>query len=189
LSAAAAGSPGVRIGGGERRGLKLRVPAGIRPTSGRLREALFDIWSWRVAGCTFLDLFAGSGAVGIEAASRGAARVVLVEGDRSVLTVLRSNQLRAGLPSVEIVQADLPGGLERSLPVASRFDLIFADPPYGFDASRASLAAAARRLADGGEIAFERRWTDPDPIPPDGFLAVDSRRYGESGLSFLRRIG
>jgi 16S rRNA (guanine966-N2)-methyltransferase len=176
LSAAAAGSPGVRIGGGERRGLKLRVPAGIRPTSGRLREALFDIWSWRVAGCTFLDLFAGSGAVGIEAASRGAARVVLVEGDRSVLTVLRSNQLRAGLPSVEIVQADLPGG-------------IFADPPYGFAASRASLAAAARRLADGGEIAFERRWTDPDPIPPDGFLAVDSRRYGESGLSFLRRIG
>ena len=179
--------PRLRIGAGERRGLRIQAPPGIRPTSGRLREALFDIWSSRLPGAVFLDLFAGSGAVGIEAVSRGAARAVLVESSREALAVLEGNVGRAALPGVSVVRARLPGELERRLPAAMRFDLIFADPPYGFEGCEELLAAAAARLAAGGEIALEQRWTDPLPGAPGMLEEVGRRRYGEGGLTFYRR--
>lgn len=179
----------LRIGGGERRGLKIQAPPGIRPSSGRLREALFDIWGGRLAGAAFLDLFAGSGAVGIEAVSRGAARAVLVEWDREVLAVLDRNVLRAALPGLSVVRARLPEGLARGLPPGARFDLAFADPPYGFDGCAALLVSAAARLAPGGEVALEQRWTDPEPAPPVGLERITRRRYGEGGLTIYRSRG
>jgi len=177
----------LRIGGGSRRGLEIRAPSDIRPTSGRLREALFNVWAARLEGCRFLDLFAGSGAVGIEAASRGAARALLVEADRGVIALLRRNRLRAGLPAVEQLYARLPSGLARHLPAEERFDLVFADPPYGFDQFEALLAAVRPHLARQGEIAVEHRWRDGQPDPVDGLEAFRSRRYGDSGLTLFRR--
>lgn len=176
----------LRISGGRLRGLKLEVPAGVRPTSGRLREALFDIWGGRLDGCRFLDLFAGSGAVGLEAASRGAASVRLVEGERRVLTVLARNRRRAGLEGVGELAARLPEELARRLPAGERFDLIFVDPPYGFAGLEAVLAGAAPRLAPGGEIAVEHGWREREAVAAPGLRVVDRRRYGDSGLTLLR---
>ena len=107
---------GLRIWGGVRRGLKLQAPGSIRPTSGRLREALLSIWGGRLPGCSFLDLFAGSGAVGLEAASRGAKRVLLVEGDRRVLAGLAAatrRALRPGLRRPAVRVRSLPGAARR----------------------------------------------------------------------------
>ncbi len=177
----------LRISGGRLRGLKIEVPAGIRPTSGRLREALFDIWGGRLEGAGFLDLFAGSGAVGIEAASRGAARVVMIEGDRGVLPILKRNRDLAGLEDLHVLSVVLPGELRRRLPPRERFDLIFADPPYGFAEHAALLASAEPHLAASGEIALEHRWHGGEPASADGLSAIRSRRYGESGLTLYRR--
>lgn len=177
----------LQIGGGSLRGLKIRAPGAIRPTSGRLREALFNIWAGRLGGCRFLDLFAGSGAVGIEAASRGAARVVLVEGERSAFAILRRNRQLAGLAGIEELSARLPDELERRLPPGERFDLVFADPPYGFERFTALLAAVEPRLAEGGEIALEHRWRDGPPETAAGLEILRSRRYGDSGLTLLGR--
>ena len=177
----------LRLSGGALRGLKIEVPPGVRPSSGRLREALFDIWGARLAGCRFLELFAGSGAVGIEAASRGAARVTLVEGDRDALAVLRRNLRLAAQCRIEALGAVLPGELRRRLPPRARYDLIFADPPYGYSAHEALLAAAEPRLAAGGEIGLEHRWTGAEPVPIAGLEVIRCRRYGDSGLTIFRR--
>jgi 16S rRNA (guanine(966)-N(2))-methyltransferase RsmD len=183
-------APGrLRIGGGLCRGLKIQAPGGIRPTSGRLREALFNIWADRLEGCRFLDLFAGSGAVGIEAASRGAKQVLLVEGDHGVLAVVEHNRRQAGLAAVRQLQASLPEELARRLRAEEQFELVFADPPYGFSSFYALLAAAEPHLAEDGEIALEHRWRENAPTPPDGLVTERSRRYGDSGLSFYRRPG
>lgn len=178
---------GLRIGGGDKRGLKVEVPPGIRPSSGRLRGALFDIWRDRLGGCVFLDLFAGSGAVGLEAASLGAARVVLVEGDGRVLAALRRNAQRLQPSRVLAVEARLPGELQRRLPAGDRFDLIFADPPYGFADHAGLLAAAEPLLATDGRMAVERSWREAEPPLPAGLVAEDRRRYGDSGLTLYRR--
>ncbi len=179
----------LQIGGGSLRGLKIRAPEAIRPTSGRLREALFNIWAGRLDGCRFLDLFAGSGAVGIEAASRGASRVLLVEGDPSAFAILRCNRQRAGLAGVEELRARLPDELGRRLASGERFDLVFADPPYGFERFAELLAAVLPRLAEDGEIALEHRWRDEPPEIAAGLEIRRSRRYGDSGLTLLGRLG
>ena len=182
---ASAGGGQLRISGGLRRGMKLASAPGIRPTSGWLRQALFDIWSARLPGASFLDLFAGSGAVGIEAASRGARRVVLVEGDPGTHALLVRNVRRVELAGLTALRIDLPHQLDRRL--ADRFDLIFADPPYDFAAHRDLLVAAEARLEEGGEIALEHRWRDGEPQAPASLEAIDRRRYGDSGLALYRR--
>lgn len=177
----------LRIIGGTLRGLAIQAPAGIRPTSARLREALFNLWAGRVVGSRFLDLFAGSGAVGIEAGSRGAARVLLVEGDRRVLAVLKKNRRLAGVAGVEELHARLPGELQRRLAPPDRFDLVFVDPPYGFAAFGPLLAVIEPYLAAAGEIAIEHRWRDGGPAAAAGLEVWRSRRYGDSGLTMIRR--
>lgn len=186
MAPALSGRRRLRIAGGARRGLRLQVPPGIRPTSGRLREALFDLWGGRVVGCRFLDLFAGSGAVGIEAASRGAARSLLVEADRRVLAVLARNRRAAALDGVAELAARLPEELPRRLGAGERFDLVFADPPYGFAAFGELLAVVEPVLAADGEIALEHPWRQGPP-EPRGLGARRSRRYGDSGLTLYRR--
>ena len=180
-------TPRLRISGGSRRGLRLLVPSGIRPTSARLREALVDTWADRLRGSSFLDLFAGSGAVGLEAASRGAGQVTLVEGDRRVFGLLERNCEAIGLPGLRRVLARLPEELERSLPAGERFDLVFADPPYGFAAFRPLLEAVEPRLAGTGEVAIEHRWREGAPPAPESLAVMRSRRYGDSGLTLYRR--
>jgi 16S rRNA (guanine966-N2)-methyltransferase len=179
----------VRITGGELRGRRLRVPATARPTEGRVREALFSIWMEELPGSRVLDLFAGSGAVALEAASRGALAVIAVEEDPDSLDLLVENIAAAGVRGlVEAVRGTLPGGLARLAEEgAGPFDLVFADPPYAFDTYAELLAAAEPLLARDGEIAIEHSSRVRLPEEVGRLIKTGTRRYGESALSLYRR--
>lgn len=178
----------VRISGGELKGRTLSVPAPIRPSGGRLREALFDIWQDRIRDAVLFDLFAGSGAIGVEALSRGARRVVLVESDRLVLKILRQNLQSLPAADVLLLEAKLPGDLDRiSARLPAPADLIFADPPYDFGAYDELLAAVVPLLAEEGELAIEHRAKLELPDRVGDLTRLTTRRYGDSGLSFYGR--
>lgn len=181
----------VRVTGGRFGGRHLPVGPRVRPTEGRVREALFSIWQDRVPGAVVLDLFAGSGVVSLEALGRGAARVVLVEGDprvardlRSTLASLTSKReaivLRGRLPAaLDAVAEKNPGG----------FDLVFADPPYAFGDHEGLAERAAPLLRPGGELVLEHSARRPlDPARFGRLGIVDERDYGESRLTFLRPL-
>ncbi|MCP3962711.1 MAG: 16S rRNA (guanine(966)-N(2))-methyltransferase RsmD [bacterium] len=175
----------MRILGGTYRGRRLAVAADVRPSESRVREALFSIWSDLVEGCRFLDLFAGSGGVGLEALSRGARSATFVERDPRVLAVLRRNLGVAAPGSTQLLRLSLPAQLGRR-PVADdeRYDLIFADPPYHFERYEALLAAAEHWLAPGGEMVIEhsRRVEPASAVGP--WRRREQRRYGDSCLGF-----
>jgi len=134
----------VRIIGGEHRGRRIAVPdrPGLRPTPDRVRETLFNWLGQRLDGLACLDLFAGSGALGFEAASRGAARVVLVETDALAFRGLEAARQAIGL-RVELVHGDALRYLEQD---GARFDVVFLDPPFVQNAGQNVLAAALERL-------------------------------------------
>ncbi len=144
----------VRIIGGVWRSRVIAFPnlPGLRPTPDRVRETLFNWLGQRLDGQRCLDLFAGSGALGFEAASRGAAEVVMVERDARVLSRLREQATRLGADRVRIVAAD---GLDYLAGDCGRFDLILLDPPFGSGLLAPVLARAATRLAAGGRIYAE----------------------------------
>jgi 16S rRNA (guanine966-N2)-methyltransferase len=176
--------PGVRVSGGELRGRGLAVPPGARPTEGRVREALFSIWGERLAGARVLDLFAGSGVVGIETAGRGAADVLAVDDDPRAARTIAENASRHAPGAVTVRRLRLPGGLAR---LTGPFDLVFADPPYAFTGYAALLAAVAPLLAPDGEVVVEHSSRLDLPFEAGRLVRTDVRRYGESGLSFYRR--
>jgi 16S rRNA (guanine966-N2)-methyltransferase len=177
--------PGVRITGGEFRGRGLAVPPGARPTEGRVREALFSIWSDRIENARVLDLFAGSGVVGLEALGRGALAVLAVdEGLRAVKT-LEANAGKLGERLLQIRRLTLPAGLAR-LADEGPFDLVYADPPYNFDGYGELLEAVASLLAPDGEIAVEHSSRREMLIEVGPLTRVDVRKYGESAISFYR---
>jgi 16S rRNA (guanine966-N2)-methyltransferase len=179
--------PGVRIMGGDFRGRGLAVPPGARPTEGRVREALFSIWRDRLEGARVLDLFAGSGAVALEALGRGALSALAVDADLRAVKIVEGNAARLGEGLLEIRRLTLPDGLARLVEQgAGPFDLVFADPPYGFDAYAEILQAVVPLLASDGEVAVEHssRWELPMEVGP--LTRVDVRRYGESAVSFFR---
>jgi len=183
------GRPGVRIAGGELRGRVVPVPRDVRPTEGRVREALFSIWGEAVDGARVLDLFAGSGAVALEAMSRGALEAVAVEGAPRVVAALAAAVRRVGQAGrVEVRRGTLPGALE---PLAAErpgaFDLVFADPPYRWPDYRRLVAAAEPLLAPDGELAVEHASRHELPAEAGGLVRTDVRRYGESSLSLYRR--
>jgi 16S rRNA (guanine966-N2)-methyltransferase len=134
----------VRIIGGEYRGRRIAVPdrPGLRPTPDRVRETLFNWLGQRLDGLACLDLFAGSGALGFEAASRGAARVVLVESDAVAFRGLDAARQAIGL-RVELVHGDALRYLEQD---GERFDVVFLDPPFVQNAGQNALAVALERL-------------------------------------------
>lgn len=177
--------PGVRIAGGEHRGRGLAVPKGARPTEGRVREALFSIWRDRLPGARLLDLFAGSGVVGLEALGRGALAVLAVdEGARSV-AALEANAERLGTASFVIRKVVLPIGMGKLAPDGP-FDLVFADPPYDFAVYEDLLRGIAPLLAEDAEVAIEHSSRRELPVAAGPLVRVDERRYGESALSFYR---
>ncbi len=182
-----------RIIAGTSGGRRLVVPAGARtrPTSDRVREALFSRLGHQgwLDGTAVLDLYAGSGALGLEAASRGAASVVLVEQSASALRALRGNVATLSLPGVravgESVQHFLDGDEDRDSP----FDLVLADPPYPEPEARIARmleSLAARWLAEDALVVLERSSRSPQPAWPDGLALTDERRYGETVLWFAR---
>jgi 16S rRNA (guanine(966)-N(2))-methyltransferase RsmD len=155
----------VRIVGGDWKRTPLAVvdAPGLRPTPDRVRETLFNWLGQRLDGWRCLDLFAGTGALGLEAASRGAARVVLVERDPRALAALRAAKDRLKADAVEVVQAD---ALSWAAGTRERFDLVFLDPPFDAGLLARALPLAAGLLAEGGAIYVEsdRALAAGDPL-------------------------
>ena len=149
-----AGAGALRIVGGKYRSRVLRVPSrpGLRPTPDRVRETLFNWLGQDLAGLACLDLFAGSGALGFEAASRGAARVVLVEKDRVALAELERSLAALGAAQVSIVAGDAHAFLKRR---PARFDVVFLDPPFRQNDLPAILAELAPQLQAGARVYVE----------------------------------
>ena len=190
-AAPAGGRFEVRIIGGEWRGRKLHFPpaAGLRPTPDRVRETLFNWLQFELAGARCLDLFAGSGALGIEALSRGAAEAVFVERDAGSARAIRDllAQLRCDRGRVE--QVDALAWLERGPPASKPFDIVFLDPPYG----EAWLPVLAEKLEQGGWLA-PGAWIyleDPAvrgvPPLPAAWTLLRSKRAGDVGYHLARR--
>lgn len=184
-----------RIIAGTARGRRLAVPDGrsTRPTSDRAREGLFsalDAALGGLAGLRVLDLYAGSGAVGLEALSRGAAATLLVESDRTAARVVRSNLDALGLPGGQ-VSTDRVERLAATPCPDAPYDVAYLDPPYATPAAELAtvLVELAEHdwLADGALIAVERASRDPDWVWPDGFDALRSRGYGEGTVWYGRR--
>ena len=175
----------MRIIAGEAKGTRLLVPKGpnVRPSLDRVRESLFSMLGGRVAGARFLDLYAGSGANGIEALSRGAEYAVFVDKDiRFVRENLRKTHLNT---RAACVCANLPGGVAK-LQGRAPFDIVFADPPFKQDDFTPLLArlADSALLAPGGVIVLEHTSRKPlaDTFGP--FEKDRERRYGETQLTF-----
>jgi 16S rRNA (guanine966-N2)-methyltransferase len=185
----------IRIVGGSAGGRLLATPKGMttRPTSDRAREALFSaVQALRpLAGARVLDLYAGSGSVGLEALSRGAAAAVLVESDRRACEVLRENVAALGLAGARGICARVSGVLAE--PAVTPFDVLFADPPYAVQAPE--LAEVLIAAGGGGWLApdavavVERAGRDPAFAWPTGFTALRERRYGAATLWYGRYSG
>jgi len=177
----------MRVIAGTLRGRRIGAPSGLatRPTSDRVRESLFDLLGPLPAGSAALDLFAGSGALGIEALSRGAATATFVERDRAALRALRRNLEALGLRGrARVVAGDAASALALA---PGPWDLILADPPYAEGAADRVVAAAARLLVPGGVLALEHAADDPAPDPPESLAVWKSRRYGRTRLTLYSR--
>ena len=176
----------MRIVAGQAGGRRLRVPAkGTRPTSERVREALFNALTvaGELAGSRVLDLYAGSGALGLEALSRGAAAAHFVEADRRAVEVLRGNVAALGLGGtvrharVERLAAE---------PAAGAFDLVLADPPYAVGGQELgdvlARLAAGGWVADGALVVVERASRAGEPPWPSGYTPLRVKNYGDTAL-------
>lgn len=187
-----------RIIGGVARGRRLRTPTGTstRPTSDRVREALFSALESEfgtIAGLHVLDLFAGSGAVGLEARSRGAVAVTLVESDRPTAAVIRSNAEALGLDAVDVRTTTAERWIDAHTPEAgedesARFDVVYVDPPYALPthqvAGMLSRLVASGRLADDAIVVVERPRRGEGWSWPDGLEPLRAKRYGETMLFY-----
>jgi len=174
---------GVRVTGGRWRGRRLIAPAGARPTSAVLREALFSIWRDRLPGAVVLDLFAGSGVVGLEALGRGASRVVLVDASRKAREALRESVASLGAEAAEIRFGDVGRLLAAGRLDDVRPDLVFADPPYELEWTSTLTEGLGRLVRPGAALAVERRAGTALPeLVESGWLLDEERRYGDSAL-------
>ena len=155
---------------------------GLRPTSDRLRGTLFDVLGDRIEGVRLLDGCAGTGAVGIEALSRGAAYVVFVERDARAVALIRRNVVHCDLGDrCTIQQGELPRALDGD---AAPYDLILLDPPYGAPDIDAILSVTATRLVPGGLLVLERA-RRADPAPVSTLVSLRQVRAGDSVLEFF----
>jgi len=181
-----------RIISGTAGGRRLQTPPGssTRPTSDRVREALFSRLEHRglIEGASVLDLYAGSGALGLEAASRGAAQVLLVESHKAAAKVIRANAVVIGHPGVRVLADTVERALAAGPPTGLRFDLVLVDPPYDVteDALAAVLAALVQHqwLAREAFVVVERSSRSPQPTWPDGLELSGEKRYGETAVWF-----
>jgi 16S rRNA (guanine966-N2)-methyltransferase len=184
-----------RIVGGQAGGRRIAVPpgSGTRPTADRVREALFSSLEAEfggLGGLAVLDLYAGSGAIGLEALSRGAARVLLVEADRRAAEVVSSNVRTLGLPGATVLVRPAERVASEPNPDAA-YDVVFADPPYKLETSvlQDLLIALADNgwLVDDAVVVVERGKREPWQWPA-GFGALRDRKYGEARLWYGHRL-
>jgi len=180
----------MRIIGGKHRSRVLAEFPGedVRPTSDRVRESLFNILSLKIYGARVLDLFSGSGALGLESLSRGAKEVVFNDYSKDSLSILKKNlaalKITAGGEEAKVYNYDFSVCLET---VRGEFDLIFIDPPYRFDYGVAALKKIAVRglLSENGVAVYER--DRPFECEVEGLEKYDERKYGKTYLTFFRK--
>ncbi|MBI3749936.1 MAG: 16S rRNA (guanine(966)-N(2))-methyltransferase RsmD [Chloroflexi bacterium] len=184
-----------RVIAGSARGIRLQAPGhGTRPLGDRVKQTLFAILEPDLPGARVLDLFAGSGAGGIEALSRGAVTAVFVERDPTAVSVITANLRAAGLGAgmrAAVVRADALAWLGRRPAGDPPFDIAFVDPPYADielrDRVLAALGAGGAPLAPNARVVVKHFWRDQPP-PQVGLLASErARRFGETALTFYRR--
>ena len=182
-----------RIIGGSAGGRRLKTPSGdnTRPTSDRVREAMFSAIdagsgsiSGSISGLRFLDLYAGSGAVGLEARSRGAGVVTIVEHNRRTASLIRDNVKTVGLSNVEVLTSTVGRALAH--PPRAPYDIVFLDPPYAVPMVDVIDALSALRandwLAEEALVVVERSTRDGELVWPEGFVGERSKKYGETTL-------
>ena len=182
----------MRIVGGDAKGRRLKSPKtpGTRPVIDRVKTALFDVLGARVSGAHFLDLFAGTGAVGLEALSRGAELATFVEMSHQVVAVLRENLRVTGLAErAEVVRGDAFRFLELAAAQGRHYDIIYIAPPqYRQMAARALVQVERLPLTHAGSLAivqiFPKERVDLDQLALSKFRQVDERRYGSTLLLF-----
>jgi len=184
-----------RIVAGAARGRRIAVPAGqgTRPTSDRVREALFSALESQLgafAGLRVLDLYAGSGALGLEALSRGASHVLLVESDQRAVLTIRSNLAAVGLPGGQVVATSVERAL--AAPPVEPYDLVLADPPYALSTNE--LGPVLARLTSGwlrpAALVVVERSVRATPVDwPEGLAGLRERRYGDTMLWYGRPAG
>lgn len=175
----------MRIIAGTHKGRTLKTPSwpGLRPTSDRLRETLFNVLAPRLAGARVLDAYAGTGAIALEALSRGARSAVCLEQDRRAHALIEENRRRlGGETSCTILRGDARQALGQPI-AGGPFDIVFLDPPYDDEDLDAVLADAAAQVAEGGVVILEHASRRPAP-DLRGQPPVRTVRAGDSSLSF-----
>lgn len=182
-----------RIIAGKARGIRLEAPgAGTRPLADRVKQTLFAILEPDLPGARVLDLFAGSGAAGLEALSRGAAHVTFIERDGAATAVIARNLAKTGLggEQVAIVRSDVSTWLRsRAAPNAAPIDIVIVDPPYDeIELLRAALEASDPLLAPGARVVAKHFWRDAPPARIGLLASERERRFGETALTFYRRV-
>lgn len=183
----------LRVIAGDLKGRRLRTLPGLRtrPTAERTREAIFNILGPTVRQAHLLDLFAGTGAYGIEGLSRGAASAVFVEVDRAACGVLAGNLQACGLTGrTRVLRWDAARNLDCLRHHAPPFQLVFMDPPYGRGLLTPALAhlLRSRCVAEGARLVLEHDADDPLPEPVAPYRLQDRRRYGRTLVSFLTYV-
>ncbi|MBE3589854.1 MAG: 16S rRNA (guanine(966)-N(2))-methyltransferase RsmD [Firmicutes bacterium] len=182
----------MRVIAGEARGRRLLAPPGriTRPTSDRVREALFSMLQGAVEGARVLDLYAGSGALGIEALSRGARVAVFVELDPAALRCIRLNLERCGFTErARIWREDAARALRRLGQDGERFDLLFLDPPYASEELERCWPLLPAVAAEGAVVAVEMSARRPAPDGEGRLELWRSREYGDTALRLYRTAG
>ena len=171
---------------GRYKGRRLRAPTweGLRPTSDRLRETLFNVLAPRIAGARVLDGYAGTGAVGIEALSRGAVHVIFVERDRRAADLIAANVAACGIEQGYTIQCAEVGAALDALPASDSFDLILLDPPYDAERVPEVLATAAHHVAAGGLVVLERATRRQTEVPA-GLTRLRDIKSGDSTLTVM----
>ena len=179
----------MRVIAGRYKGRHLKAPTweGLRPTSDKLRETLFNILAPRIEGARVLDGYAGTGAVGIEAISRGAAHVTFIENNRRAAALIASNLKECGVEGGYTIQCAEVGAALDARTAADAFDLILLDPPYDIDNAGFILDAAARHLGDNGLIVLERA-TRREPPESGALRRIRDVKSGDSTLTFFTRV-
>lgn len=181
----------MRIVAGTAKGRALEGPKGqnIRPTADQVRESLFNILGQWLDGQKVLDLYAGTGALALEAISRGAVSAVLVDRDREALGLCRKNAESLGFEAqVRILGMPVSRAVQTLGKEGASFDLIFADPPYAAEAITEVLeqVAANKLLAPGGTLVFEHDRHESAPEAHAGLMRIDSRAFGQTRVSLFR---